>query len=172
MNKTTIILLSIIAALLVVGAFVGGWFARGSRVEVVTRRDTLTKVVTIRDTITKYKPQYITKTESGKDTLYVRDTIRERDSVFIVLPRERRVYSDSNYRAVVTGVRPELEEISVYPKTQIVTTTITQTIEKPAPLVSFTLQGGVGGQYDLIHKNWGFGPYVGGGISIRLARKR
>lgn len=172
MNKTTIILLSIIAALLMVGAFVGGWFARGNKVEVVIQRDTLTKVVTIRDTITKYKPKYITKTESGKDTLYVRDTIRERDSVFVVLPRERKVYSDSNYRAVVTGVRPELEEISVYPKTQIVTTTITQTITKDPPRISFSVQMGAGAQYDIVHNQFGFGPYVGGGVSVRLGKRK
>lgn len=172
MNKTTIILLSIIAALLVVGAFVGGWFARGSRVEVVTRTDTLTKVVTIRDTVTKYKPHYITRTETERELVYIRDTIRERDSLFAALQMERREYADSNYRAVVRGFRPELEEISVYPKTQIITTTITQTIEKDPPRFSFSVQLGAGAQYDLVHKEWGFGPYVGGGVSVRLGKRK
>ena len=172
MNKTTIILLSIIAAMLVAGAFIGGWFSGKAKRITIIERDTTTTVVTIRDTVTQYQPKYITKEVIRSELVYLKDTIRVQDSTFVVMPIEKRVYEDTNYRAVVSGIKPSLDEISVYPKTQVVTTTITQTIKEPSPLVSLTLQGGVGGQYDLIHKTWGFGPYVGGGISIRLARRR
>lgn len=171
MNKTSVILTAILAALLVVGAFVGGWFAgegRRQQPSVVVQTDT----IVFRDTVTEYKPEYIAKEVIRRELVEVTDTVTINDTTYIALPFERREYADSNYRAVITGYCPELESISVYPKTQYITTTITETIEEPAPLITLTLQGGVGGQYDLIHKTWGFGPYVGGGVSIRLRRKK
>lgn len=45
----------------------------------------------------------------------VRDTIR--------LPAERRVYEDTLYRAVVSGIDPRLDSLSIYPSRMVVTRT-------------------------------------------------
>ena len=78
------------------------------------------------------------------------------DSVDIELPFERREYSDSTYRAIVSGVvvgnvHPTLESLDIYSKT---TTSI---IEKKPPLFAPYVSASVGQNM--------FG--AGGGISIR-----
>ena len=172
MNKTSIILTAVLAAILVVGAFVGGWFAgKGRRPQpsIVVQTDT----IVFRDTITQYKPEYITKTVVRKELVEVADTMTIHDTAYIALPIERKEYRDSNYYAVVTGYRPELEQITVYPKTQVITNTITQTIEvpvkKPKPW-GIGVQAGFGGQYGITSKRVDYGPYIGVGISYNIIR--
>ena len=83
-------------------------------------------------------------------TIVQTDTIR--DSVWVYLPFERKVYEDSTYRAIVSGYKPVLEEIDVFSKQ----TSITR--EKSAPLLSPYVSGGVGLNGDV---------EVGGGLFIR-----
>lgn len=70
----------------------------------------------------------ITRTVVEKDTFLVRieapaETVVTtrfipypvgRDTVFV--PEERRVYEDSSYRAVVSGFRPALDSLTIYPR--------------------------------------------------------
>ena len=65
--------------------------------------------------------------------VYVGDTL--------ILPRERKTYQDSTYKAVVSGYEPKLDYIEVCQKT--ITNTITKTI-KP--------------------QRWGVGIYAGYGV--------
>jgi len=53
------------------------------------------------------------------------DTISVHDTTYIALQFEKVEYSDSTYRAVVSGYQPRLDEISVYPRTAYITNTIT-----------------------------------------------
>ena len=172
MQRLTVILASILAALLLVGAFVGGYFAgKGRRPQpsVVVQTDT----IVFRDTVTKIQPEYITKETVRKELVYLKDTVRVHDSVYVVMEVEKRVYEDSNYRAVVSGIRPSLDEISVYPKTQVITTTVTQTIEVPVKTPKpwgVGVQAGFGGQYGISSKRVDYGPYIGVGISYNIIR--
>ena len=169
MNKTSAILLTIIAALLVAGSLIGGYFwGRGNRPEV--QRDTLTRVVTVRDTITQYKPEYITKEVIRKELVAITDTVTIHDTTYIVLPFERKEYSDSNYFAVVTGFRPELETISVYPKTQYITQTVTQTVHEKPKRWSVGVSTGFGVVYGFSGKRIDAGPYIGIGINYGIFR--
>jgi len=74
-----------------------------------------------------------------RDTVAIRDTLRievpvhtaSRPSVRYVTVRdtvevqaEERVYEDSTFRAVVSGVAPRLDSISVYPVTRTVTVSV------------------------------------------------
>lgn len=79
--------------------------------ELVTRTDTLT----VRDTITEKKPVYVTRTVT--DTMLV--TVA--DTVYMVLEREQRWYHGDSYDAWVSGYRPQLDSIRVYPETKYVT---------------------------------------------------
>ena len=97
-----------------------GWLCRGcfhvDKTPIV-QRDTLVRV----DTIREDNPILIK--ESVIDTMLVvlRDTIRLRDTLFLSLPLEKKIYGNSEYYAEVSGYRPNLDYIEVYPKTRVVT---------------------------------------------------
>jgi len=44
--------------------------------------------------------------------------------LLVQLPRTRKVYQDSTYRAVISGYEPNLDTISVYRKTQYINNTV------------------------------------------------
>lgn len=81
------------------------------------------------------------------------------DSATVLLPMERKVYADSTYRAVVSGIRPKLDSMTVYPRTVTVTRTIPG---KPPRHWGLGIQGGVG----ITPK--GIQPYVGLGAYYRI----
>lgn len=173
MSEATKIALVCSACIALLLCIFSGWigFAIGKRGrEVVIQRDTVTQIEVRVDTLTQIKPEHITKTIVRKELVEVVDTIVRNDTTFIELPVERKEYGDSTYHAVVSGIRPELEEISVFPKTTTITQTITITEKEKAPRWSFSLQGGAGAQYDLIHRQFGLGPYLGAGVSWRFGK--
>lgn len=162
------------AALLlcVVSGLVGWRIGKCGKEDYITKRDTVVNVVTYRDTIKVVEPKYIKKTEIRKELVAVKDTVVIHDSTYIYLPVERVEYVDTNYYAVVSGVQPKLEEISVYPKTTVVTNTVTEKIyEKRKPTrFGIGIQAGFGGMYGLKSKEIDAGPYIGVGISYNLIR--
>lgn len=98
-----------------------------------------TTQITIHDTITRERPVYVAS--------YVYDTVRtyfttvRHDTVRVDVPMERRVYAeDSLYRAVVSGYRPSLDSLTVYPT--ITTITIRERERIPAPRLSFGVTAG------------------------------
>lgn len=109
--------------LLLVAFFAAGGFVIGRRnrpakpePQVIVRVDTCT----VYDTIVRYRPVFRYS--------YIRDTVRayfttvRHDTVLAAVPIERRVYAeDSLYRAVVSGWRPSLDSLTLYPKTTTIT---------------------------------------------------
>lgn len=169
MDKTTKILCivaALIAVLLCAASGVIGF--RMGKKGIIVERDTVTSVITVRDTVTQYKPQYITKEVVRNELVYLKDTVRVHDSLYVSLPVEKKVYEDSNYRAVVTGIYPELESISVYPETKIITNTITVTEKQKPKKFGVGVQVGYGVTY--CDRKIYPGPYVGVGISYNLIR--
>ena len=86
------------------------------------------------DTIVREKPVYVAS--------YIHDTVRtyfttiRRDTVTVDVPIERKVYhEDSLYHAVVSGWRPSLDSLIVWPTTT--TITIREKVKTPAPRFSF-----------------------------------
>ncbi len=105
--------------------------------------------VTIYDTITCDKPvprdsvvvSYVVEKlviDNGECTID-----NDSDSALVSVPITSKVYEDSLYRAVVSGYRASLDEITVYPRMDIVTIT-----EKPK------------------RKRWGVGVQVGYGMTL------
>ena len=92
------------------------WRRCADNTAVVT--DTIFKVVKadrpiVREsTIVKYKVVQLPIV--ANDTICVSDTIK--DSVFVQVPIEQKVYSDSNYTAWVSGYNPKLDSISITQK--------------------------------------------------------
>lgn len=99
---------------LIIGAFLLSlvWRRCADNTEVVT--DTIFKVIKVdrpivrESTIVKYE---VVQLPIAKDTICVSDTIK--DSVFVQVPIEQKVYSDSNYTAWVSGYHPKLDSISI-----------------------------------------------------------
>lgn len=83
--------------------------------EVIRIKDTITIIK--RDTITIIKPQPVIRYVNK----IVRDTLYSVDSILVPVdvPIETKVYQDSNYRAVISGYRPQLDTISIFNKNQI-----------------------------------------------------
>ncbi len=80
------------------------------------------------DTIVRERPVYVTSYVERWDTLEVETILH--DTVRVELPIERKVYEeDSLYRAVVSGFRPSLDTLIVWPKTTTITIEKTNTIQ-------------------------------------------
>lgn len=122
---------------------------------VITQIDTIYHT----DTIIAEKPVYFAKYTRDTIRFAVRDTIRERDTLYINLPREVKEYRDSNYYARVSGFLPELEYIETYQRERI----ITQTNSVPS-----RKRWGVGIQAGYGVSASGLTPYIGVGISYNL----
>lgn len=114
-----------------------------------------------KDTITKWYPKPV-KIEI-KDTIYLPiDSIKaEGDS--ILLPREIKTYEDSTYRAVVSGYKPQLDTLMVFPKTTYIVTEKVREIEKK-DWFNWGLQLGVG--YGLVHRKPDIYVGIGGQINF------
>lgn len=107
-------------------------------------------------------PTYIRTT----DTIRVKVPITEvfRDTVYISLPRETKVYEDSTYKAQISGYEPRLDYVEVYPKTITITETITErTRRKPWGIGVNVGYGAV-----LHDKQVHLSPYVGIGVSYNF----
>lgn len=136
-------------------------------------RQTVTDTVrlTVVDTVTVRLPvakdsavvRYLTVRVPMKDTATNRPTATDT----VRLPIEQKTYVDSTYTAYVSGYRPRLDSITVYPRRETVVITRTQSLTpkaagaKPSRL-TFGLQAG----YGLTPK--GFQPYIGVGAGWRL----
>ena len=84
------------------------------------------------------------------------DTVHRSDSVAVAIPITQKVYEDSTYRAYVSGYRPRLDSLFLFPRTQIITVR-----EKPR-----RWNIGVGAGYGLTPR--GFQPFVGVTVSYTL----
>ena len=87
------------------------------------------------------------------------------DSIEVPIPIVQKRYDDSLYTAWVSGYEPALDSIRLHlPE---VTTTITQTVVKPSPLITFGIQAGAG--YGFINHRPDI--FVGFGGQINFWRK-
>ena len=140
---------------LLVIACVVVWLRSHEQPPAEVRVETKIKTVVKVDTMLISAPMAVFWRFVPDDTTWIGDTL---------LPRQRAGYSDSSYRAVVSGyVAPRLDSLQVFPKT--VYQTVTNDIYHPVVVKPKK-------------KRWGFGLqagygypgvfYVGGGISYDL----
>jgi hypothetical protein len=121
------------------------------------RTDTITIIK--RDTITIIKPQPVIQYRDRiiRDTLYSIDSI----PVPINVPIEVKIYQDSNYKAIISGYRPQLDSISIFNKNQIHTINkITYKTKK------WNISPAIGFGYGLYHKR--VDMYVGFSVNYNF----
>lgn len=154
--------------LLVVSFGIGRYTAEP--IKILEEREIIDTLI-IRDTITQYAPQYVYRR--------IRDTIRvpvpvpgpepdpERDTIYVSLPKETRVYEDTRYRAEVSGYQPSLDRIDIYTQTQVVTKDVTQVITQKTRW-GIGISAGYGLAINANNRAITPAPYVGIGIQYNL----
>ena len=132
---------------------------------VVIKRDTVWRDSIIRE------PVPSETIDIGK-TVYIKvpipkylpgDTIH--DSIDVPVPIIQRRYEDSLYTAWVSGFEPKLDSIDL--RLPTITETVTKTVVKPSPLITFGIQSGAG--YGVFNRQPDV--YIGIGGQINLWRK-
>lgn len=120
----------IIGALLLILGLVSGLFICRSCSTPEEAEIVQIDTVVVRDTIREYYP--IEKEKKVVDTMriVVRDTVRIADTLYMSLPLEVKLYSTDEYYAEVSGYRPSLDYIEVYPKTTIITQSVSKATTK------------------------------------------
>ena len=112
--------------IVIVLGMVIGWLCRGcfhADKTPIVQKDT----IVYRDTIKERYPIEISKGVVDTMLVVLRDTIRIHDTLFLSLPLEKKIYGNSEYYAEVSGYRPSLDYIEVFPKTKVITKTIQPT---------------------------------------------
>ena len=89
----------------------------------ITKVDTLV----IRDTHVIEKPVLVERTRKETLLVEVHDTTIINDTLYLTLPIERRVYKGEEYLAEISGYKPSLDRLEVYPKTVVISKTETTT---------------------------------------------
>lgn len=149
------------AAFLLSGYILGRRDCRTMEPELIVQTDT----IRITDTLLVEKPVPVEIRVVDTMLVSVTDTVTVGDTVYLSLPRETKLYGDSTYTAQVSGYRPELDWVKVYPQKTVVTRTISVDSRKRWGI---SLQAGygayaAGGQVRLA-------PYLGIGISYDILR--
>ena len=148
--------LALAVILLLSGYLLGRRTARAPEPECIVQVDTHR----IKDTILVDKPVPVEVRVGDTMLVTVADTIRLSDTVYLRLPREIKRYEDSLYRAQVSGYRPALDWIEVYPQTVYLTKVAkTQDVKR----WGIGLQAGYGAY--VTGGQVGLAPYVGVGVS-------
>lgn len=153
---------ALLAALLLLSGYLLGRRAdRAPDSAEIVRTDTLR----IRDTILVDRPVPVEVRLTDTMLVAVTDTVTVNDTVYLSLPRETRVYGDSTYRAQVSGYRPALDWIQVYPQTVYLTKVVKANEVKRWGIGVQAGYGAyaAGGQVRLA-------PYVGVGVSYDILR--
>lgn len=152
-----LILLGVGIALAVLASYrIGLYCGRISPVEhPIIKVDTLY----LHDTITITKPRYVARRQI--DTLFLpADTLRIRDTLWMVLPREQVMWEDSLARVYASGVMPQVDSVTHFTQERIIY------IDRTAPAPKFGVGVSVGPAigYMITPKGW----QPGAGISAQI----
>ena len=149
------IMLGLVVAVLL-GFLVGQRCPRNGGGETPTPKvDTLV----IRDTFKVTEPIYVTKRVVDSIPYPVTDTLRLRDTLYVILEREQIRWEDSLSVVYASGVMPQVDSVIHHTQSLIMT--------KEIPVIKKT-RWGLGVQAGVGAGKGGLTPYVGVGISYNL----
>lgn len=128
--------------------------------------ETVTDTLIIVDTVTERYPEPVKETVTDTMLVAVRDTVMLRDTAYIVLGMTQRYYKGPDYEAWVSGYRPRLDSLRVFPSTVYINSSTVS--REPVRRWGLGIQAGYGigfsnGQVKAF-------PYIGVGISYNFIR--
>ncbi len=130
--------------------------------EIIVRVDTLY----LHDTIRIVKPVPVITRSIDTFLVAVTDTIRIKDTVYLNLSREQKIYQDENYQAWISGYRPALDSIHIFRNThQVITSTTIHQKQKPRRW-GIGIQAGYGFTYQ--QNSFKPTPYIGIGLQYTI----
>lgn len=113
----------------------------------------------IRDTIKVTEPISVTKRVVDSIPYPVTDTLRMRDTLYVILEREQIRWEDSLSVVYASGVMPQVDSV-IHHTENLITT-------KEIPVIKKT-RWGFGVQAGVVAGKGGLTPYVGVGVSYNL----
>lgn len=163
MKKVFLIMAVMLAASIVLNVL---QCSREPQESTVVEHDTVWKDTTI------YEPQPAEIIQTDR-VVYIKVAVAQphtrpdtvHDSIEVPVPIVQKRYDDSLYTAWVSGFEPNLDSIRLYQPT--VVETVTKTVVKPLPLITFGIQAGAG--WGVFHRQPDI--YIGVGGQINLWRK-
>lgn len=161
-NKVIAILAGVVFILAVVGAF---FLGRATKTLEPLGRKVERDTIVVRDTVRERYPEpvveYRTRIEYVRVPVVERVVERDtvRDTVLAGLPITEREYKSDEYYAIVEGYDPRLKYFEVYPRTAYINATETITKRK-----RWGVTLGVQGGYGFTPKGWQ--PYAGIGVTF------
>ena len=115
----------------------------------------------IRDTIKVTEPKYITRMVVDSIPYPVTDTIRMRDTLYVLLERQQVTWEDSLARIYASGVNPHVDSVIHFTQDLIIT--------KEIPVIQVKkTRWGIGIQAGVTANKDGLRPYLGGGVSYNI----
>lgn len=115
----------------------------------------------IRDTFKVTEPVFLTKRVVDSIPYPVTDTIRMRDTLFVLLERQQVTWEDSLARVYASGVNPQVDSVIHFTQEMVITKEI-PVIQVKKTRWGIGVQAGAGVGKD------GLTPYVGVGVSYNL----
>ena len=132
------------------------------RDEVETRVDTLY----VRDTVVEIRPVFDAEIAVPDMAVVIEDSIIVKDDSLLVLPMQQRHYKGDNYEAWVSGVKPQLDSVWVFPETRYITKEVK--VQRKPTRWGIGIQAGYG--VSLPDGKPQMAPYIGIGISYNFIR--
>ena len=148
----------VIAFFAVASFFAGRMTARnGAETAIVERADTLV----IRDTIKVTEAVSVTRRVVDSVPYPVTDTIRMRDTLYVLLERQQVTWEDSLSRVYASGINPQVDSVIHFIQERVITRHI--------PIIQVRkTRWGVGIQAGATADKNGVIPYVGVGVSYNI----
>ena len=126
----------------------------------------VTDTLYVRDTNIYNFPDIVSEIIIPEDVIIIRDSLIIPEDSIVVLPLQQRHYKGKDYEAWISGYRPQLDSIYVFPETRYITNE-TQVKRKPTRW-GIGIQAGYG--VALPDGRPQLAPYLGVGISYNFIR--
>lgn len=121
----------------------------------------ITETITVRDTLRLRIPVAIGRVDTSRAvTVPAYRVLAHRDSDSLSIMAETRVYSCSTFRAVVSGVRPSLDSLTLYRTSPVITRTVS--VPQPASRWGIAVTAG------MTATSRGLAPGLTIGVTYRL----
>ena len=115
----------------------------------------------IRDTFKVTEPKFITKRVIDSIPYPVDDTLRLRDTLYVLLERQQVTWEDSLARVYASGVNPQVDSVIHFTQEMVIT--------KEIPVIQVKkTRWGIGFQAGATADKSGVLPYVGVGVSYNI----